>query len=78
MRRRSLRRNGQRSGRPAGGAIGPGLDQPRDFGPCLQPAGLVFLAPAIIEAFTSLERQLASPDGDTRASKPVRSVPRWR
>jgi len=35
-----------------------------------------FEAPAIIEAFTSLERQLASPQGDTRASKPVRSVPR--
>ncbi len=35
-----------------------------------------FEAPAIIEAFTSLERQLASPQGDTRASKPVRPVPR--
>jgi hypothetical protein len=35
-----------------------------------------FEAPAIIEAFTSLERQLASPEGDTRASKPVRPVPR--
>ena len=35
-----------------------------------------FEAPAIIEAFTSLERQLASPQGDTRASKPVRPIPR--
>jgi predicted transcriptional regulator len=35
-----------------------------------------FEAPAIIEAFTSLERQLASPEGDTRASEPVRPVPR--
>jgi Fic family protein len=35
-----------------------------------------FEAPAIIEAFTSLERQLASPQGDTRASRPVRPVPR--
>jgi Fic family protein len=35
-----------------------------------------FEAPAIIEAFTSLERQLASPDGDTRTTKPVRSAPR--
>jgi len=35
-----------------------------------------FEAPAIIEAFTTLERQLASPQGDTRASKPARLVPR--
>jgi Fic family protein len=35
-----------------------------------------FEAPAIIEAFTSLERQLASPEGDTRTSKPARPVPR--
>ncbi len=35
-----------------------------------------FEAPAIIEAFTSLERQLASPEGDTRTSRPARSVPR--
>ena len=33
-------------------------------------------APDIIEAFTDLERQLASPEGDTQASAPVRSVPR--
>jgi Fic family protein len=32
-------------------------------------------APEIIEAFTDLERQLASPAGDTRASPPVRTVP---
>lgn len=35
-----------------------------------------FEAPAIIEAFTDLERQLASPDGDTKSSKPSRNVPR--
>jgi hypothetical protein len=35
-----------------------------------------FEAPAIIEAFTSLERQLASPEGDTRISRPARPVPR--
>jgi Fic family protein len=35
-----------------------------------------FEAPAIIEAFTGLERQLASPDGDTRVSGPARRVPR--
>jgi len=35
-----------------------------------------FVAPAAIEAFTSLERQLASPGGDTRTSKPARPVPR--
>jgi hypothetical protein len=35
-----------------------------------------FEAPEVIAAFTALERQLASPDGDTRASAPVRTVPR--
>ena len=34
-----------------------------------------FEAPELIEAFTALERQLASPEGDTRASIPVRRVP---
>jgi Fic family protein len=33
-------------------------------------------APEIIEAFADLERQLASPAGNTRISPPVRSVPR--
>jgi Fic family protein len=37
-----------------------------------------FEAPAVLEALTSLERQLASPDGDTRASAPARHVPRPR
>lgn len=37
-----------------------------------------FEAPAIIEAFTDLERQLASPGGDTRISEPARRVPRRR
>jgi len=32
-------------------------------------------APEIIEAFTDLERQLASPEGDTRTSAPSRTVP---
>jgi Fic family protein len=32
-------------------------------------------APEIIDAFTALERQLASPEGDTRTSQPVRRVP---
>ncbi len=35
-----------------------------------------FEAAEIIEAFTALERQLASPAGDTRTSEPVRRVPR--
>jgi Fic family protein len=35
-------------------------------------------APEIITAFTNLERQLASPTGDTLASKPVRPVPQRR
>jgi Fic family protein len=35
-----------------------------------------FEASEIIAAFTALERQLASPEGDTRNSQPVRTVPR--
>ena len=35
-----------------------------------------FEAPEIVAAFTALERQLASPEGDTRTSEPVRTVPR--
>ena len=38
----------------------------------------VFEAPELIEAFTALERQLASPEGDTLVSEPVRRVPRRR
>jgi Fic family protein len=34
-----------------------------------------FEAPDIINAFTDLERQLASPDADTRTSEPARPVP---
>jgi hypothetical protein len=36
----------------------------------------VFEAPEVIEAFTALERQLASPGGDTRTSEPARRVQR--
>lgn len=35
----------------------------------------VYESPEIIEAFSDLERQLASPDGDTRKSVPTRHVP---
>ena len=35
-----------------------------------------FEAPELIEAFTALERRLASPAGDTRVSAPARRVPR--
>ena len=35
-----------------------------------------FEAPELIEAFTALERQLASPEGDTQVSAPIRRVPR--
>jgi hypothetical protein len=35
-----------------------------------------FEAPDVIAAFTALERQLASLGGDTRASDPIRRVPR--
>jgi hypothetical protein len=37
-----------------------------------------FEAPQVIDAFTALERQLASPEGDTRISEPARRVPRIR
>ena len=37
-----------------------------------------FEAPELIEAFTALERQLASPEGDTLTSEPSRRVPRRR
>jgi Fic family protein len=37
-----------------------------------------FEAPAIIEAFSDLERQLASPEGNTRTSELTRKVPRRR
>jgi Fic family protein len=35
-------------------------------------------APEILEAFTALERQLSSPEGDTRTSPPARRVPQRR
>ena len=35
----------------------------------------IFEAPELIEAFTMLERQLASPEGNTRFSRPTRHVP---
>ena len=37
-----------------------------------------FEAPELIAAFTALERQPASPEGDTLDSEPVRRVPRTR
>ena len=37
-----------------------------------------FETPELIEAFTALERQFASPEGDTLVSEPVRRVPRRR
>ena len=37
-----------------------------------------FEAPDVIDAFTALERRLASPDADTRVSPPSRSVPARR
>jgi hypothetical protein len=41
----------------------------------IQKRSRAYEAPEIIDAFTALERQLASPDGDTRVSPPVRRVP---
>lgn len=37
-----------------------------------------FESPELIETFTALERQLASPEGDTLTSEPARRVPRRR
>jgi hypothetical protein len=37
-----------------------------------------FEAPDLISAFNDLERQLASPDGDTRHSPPERRAPQRR
>jgi hypothetical protein len=37
-----------------------------------------FEAPDLIEAFTDLERRLASPEGDTKVSAPTRPAPRRR
>ena len=37
-----------------------------------------FEATDVIDAFTDLERQLASPEGDTRSSPPERRVPTHR
>ena len=37
-----------------------------------------FEAPELIDAFTDLERQLASPAGDTHVSAPARRVPQRR
>jgi Fic family protein len=37
-----------------------------------------FEAPEMIDAFTALERRLASPEGNTRHSPPARAVPRPR
>ena len=37
-----------------------------------------FEAPELVDAFTALERQLASPEGDTLVSEPTRNVPRRR
>jgi hypothetical protein len=37
-----------------------------------------FEAPELIRTFTDLERQLASPTGDTRSAAPTRLVPQRR
>jgi len=37
-----------------------------------------FAAAELIDAFTDLERQLASPEGDTKTSSPSRRVPHRR
>ncbi len=42
---------------------------------CGQRRNRAFEAPELIDAFTGLERRLASPEGDTRISTPARRTP---
>jgi hypothetical protein len=37
----------------------------------------IFEAAAVLELFTSLERALASPTGETATDAPLRPVPQW-
>ncbi len=73
----------------AAGLIGRSFPQTNEAVRRLEEAGVLrqvtvgrrnraFEAPDIIAAFTDLERQLASPQGDTRSSQPLRRVPRRR
>ena len=63
-------------------AAGQAVDQLMDAGVLAQITvgrrNRAFEAPELIEAFTALERQLASPEGDTRISGPARRVPQRR
>ncbi len=66
-----------RSGVAAGGAINrlveAGILLQRNVG---KQRYRIFEAPAVLDLFTSLERALASPTGDTATKPPVRPVPR--
>ena len=61
-------------------AASQGINQLMDAGVLAQVTvgrrNRAFEAPELIDAFTALERQLASPEGDTRVSGPARRVPR--
>ena len=63
-------------------ATGQAVERLREAGVLVQVSvgrrNRAFEAPELIEAFTALERRLASPRGDTRVSAPVRRVPRRR
>ena len=63
-------------------ATSQAIDRLRDAGVLVQVnvgrRNRAFEAPELIEAFTALERRLASPSGDTRVSAPARRVPRRR
>ncbi len=63
-------------------AAGQAVDQLMDAGVLAQITvgrrNRAFEAPELIETFTALERQLASPEGDTRISGPARRVPQRR
>lgn len=64
-----------RSFKPANDAIGRLVDEGILRQVTIGRRNRAFEAPEVIEAFTALERQLASDTGDTRTSKPVRRVP---
>jgi hypothetical protein len=70
----------------AAGLIGRSVQAVNEAVPRLLDAGVLsqttigkrnraFEAPELIDAFTALERQLASPEADTRTSPPRRRVP---
>ena len=65
-----------RSAQATNGAIGRLVDAKVLAQATVGRRNRAFEAPEVIRAFNNLERQLASPGGDTRTSLPSRPVPR--